>query len=124
MSFERAPMRKVREVLRLKHSLGASARQIAVSVGVSRSTIGNVWRAAVAAAGAPAGTAFHELRHLYASLLIRHGESVKVVQGPLSDFTGEIAEINTEQARLKVLVSIFGRETPADLSFEQVKKLT
>ena len=52
------------------------------------------------------------------------GESVKVVQGPLSDFTGEIAEINTEQARLKVLVSIFGRETPADLSFEQVKKLT
>jgi transcriptional antiterminator NusG len=52
------------------------------------------------------------------------GESVKVVQGPLSDFTGEIAEINTEQARLKVLVSIFGRETPADLSFEQVKKIT
>jgi DNA-binding transcriptional regulator LsrR (DeoR family) len=40
MPFERVPMRKVREVLRLKHALGASERQIAVSVGVSRSTIG------------------------------------------------------------------------------------
>jgi len=52
------------------------------------------------------------------------GESVKVISGPLSDFTGEIAEINAEQGRVKVLVSIFGRETPAELSFEQVKKLT
>ncbi len=51
------------------------------------------------------------------------GESVKVISGPLSDFTGEIAEINAEQGRVKVLVSIFGRETPAELSFEQVKKL-
>ena len=38
-------------------------------------------------------------------------------------FSGEIAEINHEQGRLKVLVSIFGRETPAELSFDQVKKL-
>ena len=52
------------------------------------------------------------------------GESVKVISGPLSDFTGEIAEINAEAGRVKVLVSIFGRETPADLSFDQVKKLT
>ena len=52
------------------------------------------------------------------------GESVKVISGPLSDFTGEIAEINPEAGRVKVLVSIFGRETPADLSFDQVKKLT
>ena len=52
------------------------------------------------------------------------GETVKVIAGPLSDFSGEIAEINTEQGRLKVLVEIFGRETPADLSFDQVKKLT
>ena len=52
------------------------------------------------------------------------GEQVKVISGPLSDFTGEIAEINVEQARLKVLVSIFGRETPAELSFDQVKKIT
>lgn len=52
------------------------------------------------------------------------GESVKVISGPLSDFTGEIAEINAEAGRVKVLVSIFGRETPADLSFDQVKKVT
>ena len=49
------------------------------------------------------------------------GESVKVIAA-LVDFTGEIAEINAEQGRLKVLVSIFGRETPAELSFDQVKK--
>ena len=52
------------------------------------------------------------------------GESVKIINGPLSDFTGEIAEVNIEAGRLKVLVSIFGRETPADLAFEQVKKLS
>ncbi len=52
------------------------------------------------------------------------GETVKIIAGPLSDFTGEIAEINHEQGRLKVLVSIFGRETPAELSFDQVKKLS
>ncbi len=52
------------------------------------------------------------------------GETVKIIAGPLSDFTGEIAEINQEQGRLKVLVSIFGRETPAELSFDQVKKLS
>ena len=49
------------------------------------------------------------------------GESVKVIAGPLSDFTGEIAEINAEQGRLKVLVSIFGRETPAELSFSDCR---
>src|SRR5438874_2732135 len=40
------------------------------------------------------------------------GESVKVVSGPLSDFSGEISEINEDASKLKVLVSIFGRETP------------
>ncbi len=52
------------------------------------------------------------------------GETVKVIGGPLSDFEGEIAEISPEQGRLKVLVSIFGRETPAELNFDQVKKLS
>src|SRR3954451_18911366 len=42
------------------------------------------------------------------------GESVKVVSGPLSDFSGEISEINEDAAKLKVLVSIFGRETPVE----------
>ena len=51
------------------------------------------------------------------------GESVKVIHGPLSDFSGEISEINEDAARLKVLVSIFGRETPVEVGFDQVKKL-
>ena len=51
------------------------------------------------------------------------GESVKVISGPLSDFSGEISEINEDAAKLKVLVSIFGRETPVELSFNQVAKL-
>ena len=51
------------------------------------------------------------------------GETVKVIGGPLSDFTGSISDINVDQSRLKVLVSIFGRETPVELSFNQVAKL-
>lgn len=51
------------------------------------------------------------------------GETVKVISGPLSDFSGEIAEINDDAAKLKVLVSIFGRETPVEVGFDQVKKL-
>jgi transcription termination/antitermination protein NusG len=51
------------------------------------------------------------------------GESVKVVSGPLSDFSGEIAEINEDASKLKVLVSIFGRETPVEVGFDQVKKI-
>lgn len=50
---------------------------------IRRSAFGSTWRAAVRAAGAPDGTGFHALRHFYASLLIRHGESVKVVQARL-----------------------------------------
>ncbi len=51
------------------------------------------------------------------------GETVKVISGPLSDFSGEIAEINEDAAKLKVLVSIFGRETPVEVTYDQVKKL-
>ncbi len=51
------------------------------------------------------------------------GETVKVISGPLSDFSGEIAEINEDAGRLKVLVSIFGRETPVEVGFDQVKKV-
>ncbi len=51
------------------------------------------------------------------------GETVKIISGPLADFSGEIAEINDDQAKLKVLVSIFGRETPSEVGYEQVKKI-
>ena len=47
---------------------------------IHRSSFSRTWRAAVADAGLPEGTRFHDLRHSYASLLIRAGESVKVVQ--------------------------------------------
>lgn len=52
------------------------------------------------------------------------GETVKVVSGPLSDFSGEIAEINEDAHKLKVLVSIFGRETPVEVGYDQVKKVS
>ena len=51
------------------------------------------------------------------------GESVKVISGPLSDFSGEISEINQDAQKLKVLVSIFGRETPVEVGYDQVKKI-
>ena len=51
------------------------------------------------------------------------GESVRVKEGPFADFTGTIADINEIQLKLKVLVNIFGRETPVELDFAQVAKL-
>ena len=50
-------------------------------------------------------------------------ETVRVKEGPFADFSGEIVEINAEQLKLKVLVNIFGRETPVELEFSQVAKL-
>lgn len=50
-------------------------------------------------------------------------ETVRVTTGPFADFTGTIAEINLDQAKLKVLVSVFGRETPLELPFDNVAKL-
>ena len=51
------------------------------------------------------------------------GESVKVTSGPLSDFDGEIVEVNPDQQKLKVLVDIFERQVPVELGFDQVKKI-
>ena len=51
------------------------------------------------------------------------GESVRVREGPFADFSGQIAEINEDQLKVKVLVNIFGRETPVELEFAQVAKL-
>ena len=51
------------------------------------------------------------------------GEAVKIIDGPFSEFIGSVEEINEEKGKLKVLVSIFGRETPVELDFLQVSKL-
>ncbi|HSX58188.1 MAG TPA: transcription termination/antitermination protein NusG [Candidatus Saccharimonadales bacterium] len=51
------------------------------------------------------------------------GEAVRIVDGPFAEFLGTIDEINEEKGKLKVLVSIFGRETPVELDFLQVAKI-
>ncbi len=51
------------------------------------------------------------------------GEQVRVVTGPFADFNGVISEIDVERSKLKVLVNIFGRETPVELEFADVAKL-
>jgi transcriptional antiterminator NusG len=51
------------------------------------------------------------------------GESVRVKEGPFADFNGQIAEINADHMKLKVLVNIFGRETSVEMDFSQVAKL-
>ena len=51
------------------------------------------------------------------------GETVRVREGPFAELSGEIIEINADQLKVKVLVNIFGRETPVELEFSQVAKL-
>jgi len=50
------------------------------------------------------------------------GETIRVVGGPFADFNGIIEDINVDQSKVRVLVDIFGRETPVELSFDQIIK--
>ncbi len=51
------------------------------------------------------------------------GENVRVIEGPFTNLTGAIAEVNQEKGKFKVMVSIFGRATPVELEFMQVEKI-
>jgi transcription termination/antitermination protein NusG len=51
------------------------------------------------------------------------GESVKVIDGPFSDFVGQVDEINLDRGKVRVMVSIFGRPTPVELDFSQVQAI-
>ena len=50
-------------------------------------------------------------------------ETVRIIEGPFTSFTGKVDEINTERDTLRVLVTIFGRATPVELEFGQVEKV-
>ncbi len=50
-------------------------------------------------------------------------EIVRIVSGPFTDFTGKIEEVNMQKEKLKVLISIFGRDTPVEMDFSQVERL-
>lgn len=54
---------------------------------------------------------------------VKTGDSVKINDGPFKDFDGKIQEIDEDKGKVKVLVSIFGRETPVELDFLQIKKI-
>jgi len=50
-------------------------------------------------------------------------QSVRVTEGPFAEFSGKITDVNTERETVKVLISIFGRETPVEVDFTQIEKL-
>jgi len=58
-----------------------------------------------------------------AKIGLRKGQSIRVIDGPFLDFMGVVDEINVGKGKLKVLLSLFGRETPVELDFLQVEKL-
>ena len=56
-------------------------------------------------------------------VMFSKGEGVRVIEGPFTNFNGAIEEVNTQRGKLKVMVSIFGRQTPVELEFWQVERL-
>ena len=54
---------------------------------------------------------------------VQAGDLVRIMDGPFKDYEGKVSEVDEEKGKIKVLVSIFGRETPVELDFLQIKKL-
>ncbi len=78
-------------------------------------------KAAKSTAGAASSEATLERPEILVDFEV--GESVTVMDGPFATLPASISEVNAEQQKLKVLVSIFGRETPVELTFSQVAKI-
>jgi transcriptional antiterminator NusG len=64
-----------------------------------------------------------EAQQISSELVFTKGEIIKVIDGPFTNFDGVVDEVKADKLKLKVLVSIFGRETPVDLTYGQVAKL-
>jgi len=54
---------------------------------------------------------------------VKPGDLVKITDGPFKDFDGRVSEIDAEKGKLKVLVNMFGRDTPVELDSLQIKKM-
>jgi len=61
--------------------------------------------------------------HPRPKLSFEKNESVRIIDGPFSNFSGKVDEVNAERNTLRVLVTIFGRATPVELDFLQVEKI-
>ena len=64
------------------------------------------------------------IEKVFVSIDVAVGDTVKVIDGPFDNFMGVIEEINMEKQIMKVLISMFGRETPVELEFGQVEKIS
>ena len=92
-------------------------------VPLSRAEVAKLVSSTTADQPSAAATATATEEKVVPTVLFELGEIVKVMSGPLSDFDGEITEINVEQQKLKVLVSIFERQVPVELPYDQVQKI-
>ena len=61
-------------------------------------------------------------KRLFVKIDMAAGDKITVLSGPFKDFEGEVIEVSPERSKLKALLSIFGRDTPVELEFNQVKK--